>query len=97
MNLALIIENLSASDSRTIVAKRPWSETSEAQLVSLSDEYRVPSDVLNEGFEYFLEVDVAVNEVLGELASRLSAAQRFAAVLYYAENDAYPDWLNEMR
>lgn len=96
MNLGLIIASLSADDTRTIVAKRPWTANSEARLVSLTDEFHVPSDVLSEGFEYFLEVDIAVNEVLGELANRLSPAQRIAAVVYYAENDAYPDWLNAM-
>ena len=42
--------------------------------MSLADKYRVPIDVLNQGFEYFLEVDVAVNDVLGGLAGRLSPA-----------------------
>lgn len=96
MNLGLIIASLSADDTRTIVAKRPWTANSEARLVLLTDEYRVPSDVLSEGFEYFLEVDIAVNEVLGDRANRLSPAQRIAAVVFYAENDAYPEWLNAM-
>ncbi len=97
LNLALIVANLSSGDSRTIVAKRPWTANSEARLVSLTDEFRVPSDVLSEGFDYFLEVDIALDEVLGELADRLSPAQRIAAVVFYAENDAYPDWLTAMR
>jgi hypothetical protein len=96
LNLGQIIASLSADDTRTIVAKRPWTENSEARLVSLTDECRVPSDVLSEGFEYFLEVDIAVNDVLGDLANRLSPAQRIAAGAFYAENDAYPDWLNAM-
>lgn len=97
LNLALIIANLSADDTRTIVAKRPWTANSEARLVSLIDECRVPVEVLSEGFEYFLEVDIALDEVLGELAIRLSPAQRVAAVVFYAENGAYPDWLTGMR
>jgi hypothetical protein len=97
LNLALIIANLSSGDMRTIVAKRPWTASSEARLVSLTAEGRVPSDVLSEGFEYFLEVDIALDEVLAELASSLSPAQRIAAVVFYAENDAYPEWLTEMR
>jgi len=96
LNLGLIIASLSADDTRTIVAKRPWTANSEARLVLLTDECRVPSDVLSEGFEYFLEVDIAVNEVLGDRANRLSPAQRIAAVIFYAENDAYPEWLNAM-
>lgn len=95
MNLASIIANLESADNTlTIVAKRPWTANSDARLVSLTDEYRIPNDVLQEGFEYFLEVSIARDEALGELAGRLSPAQRVAAMVYYAENDAYPDWLN---
>ena len=96
MNLGEIITTLASDDTRTIVARRPWSANSEARLVTLTNEYRVPSDVLREGFEYLLEVDIALNEVLGERASRLSPAQKIEAVVYYAENDAYPDWLNAL-
>ena len=95
MNLASLIADLESVDNTlTIVAKRPWTANSDARLVSLTDEYRIPSNVLQEGFEYFLEVSIALDEVLGELASQLSPAQRVAAIVYYAENDAYPDWLN---
>ncbi|KWW35018.1 hypothetical protein [Cupriavidus metallidurans] len=95
MNLASIIADLESADSTlTIVAKRPWTANSGARLVSLTDEYSIPGNVLLEGFEYFLEVSIALDEVLGESASRLSSDQRVAAIVYYAENDDYPDWLN---
>ncbi len=97
MNLASIIANLESVDSaRTIVAKRPWNASSEARLVLTADDGRIPSGVLRDGFEYFLEVSVALDEVLGSRADRLSPTQRLAAIIYYAENDAYPDWLNAL-
>jgi hypothetical protein len=65
--------------------------------VSLTDKYSVPGEVLSEGFDYFLEADIALNDVLGELVSRLSTAQKIAAIVYYAENETYPDWLSAMR
>lgn len=95
MNLASIISDLESIDNTlTIVAKRPWTANSHARLISLIDESGIPNNELQEGFEYFIEVSIALDEVLGELASRLSPAQRVAAIIYYAENDAYPDWLN---
>ena len=95
MNLASIIADLESADSTlTIVAKRPWPANSDARLVSLTVEISIPGYVLQEGFEYFLEVSIALDEVLGEFAGRLSSDQRVAAIVYYAENDAYPDWLN---
>jgi hypothetical protein len=97
MNLGSIIASLvSVDDSLTIVAKRPWNADSEARLISTADGGRIPSAVLRDGFEYVLEVSVALDEVLGERADRLSPAQRVAAIIYYAENDAYPDWLNAL-
>jgi hypothetical protein len=64
----------SVDNTLTIVAKRPWTANSDARLVSLTDEYRIPSNVLQEGFEYFLEVSIALDEVLGELASQLTGS-----------------------
>jgi hypothetical protein len=97
MNLASIIANLEAlDDSLTIVAKRPWNADSEARLISMTDDGRVPSDVLRDGFEYFLEVFIALDEVLGEFANRLSPAQRVAGIVYYAEHDSYPDWVTTL-
>ena len=94
MRLRDIIDNLeSVDDSLCIVAKRPWKPDSEALLVQLTDDYRVPGETTEQGYEYFLEVSVALGEVLDGLNSALSSDQRFSAVLYYAENDAFPDWL----
>ncbi len=96
MKLAQIVAMLESSDeSLCIVAKRPWSSDSEAKLVSFTEEFRISEEVLANGYKYFLEVSVAVDDVLtGPVA--LSAEQRVAAVIYYAENDAYPEWLNEL-
>jgi len=98
MNLRHIIADLYSTDeSLCIVAKRPWSPDSEAALVRLTEDYRVPTDIQNAGYEYFLEVSVAVDEVLGDIGRSLSPAQREGAILYYAENDAYPTWLGDLR
>ena len=97
MTLASIIAALESIDeSRTIVAKRPWCADSEARLISTADDGRIPVAVLATGLEYFLEVSVALDEVLGTRAGRLSHDQRVATIIYYAENDAYPDWLNAL-
>jgi hypothetical protein len=87
----------SLDDSLCIVAKRPWSPESEALLVRLTADWRVPQEVLIQGHEYFLEVSVALDEVLDGLGDKLSPEQRVDAVLFYAENDAYPEWLCALR
>ncbi|WP_457332336.1 hypothetical protein [Rhizobacter sp. P5_C2] len=96
MRLAEIIANLEAADdSLCIVARRPWTPDAEAKLIALTDDYRVPQDVLADRYEYFLEVNVAREEVLMDRL-RLSPEQRVAACIYYAEYDAYPEWMNDL-
>lgn len=94
MRLRDLIGNLeSADDSLCIVARRPWTSESEALLVRLTDDWRVPPEVLVTGLEYFLEVSVALDEVLDGIGDKLSGEQRVAALIHYAENDAPPEWL----
>ncbi len=94
MKLADIVIGLeTADDSLCIVAKRPWAGDSEAKLVCFTEDFRIPEEALSGGYEYFLEVSVTRDEVLsGPVA--LSNEQRITAVIYYAENDAFPEWLN---
>lgn len=98
MNLREVVELINReSDAMCIVAKRPWGPESAAALVRLTDEYRVPDETLKQGYEYFLEVSVALDDVLEGVEDVLSTSQRFEAVLFYAENDAYPSWLCAVR
>jgi hypothetical protein len=98
MTLFEIVSQLeSHDDTLCIVAKRPWSKTTEAKLVSFTEDYRIPEHVAAQGFEYFLEVSVALDEVLHGVRAPLSKDQRYEAVQFYAENDAFPQWLNELR
>jgi hypothetical protein len=98
MHLREIIDRITPEvDQMCIVAKRPWKPDSEAQLVRLTQDFKIQGEVLDQGYEYFLEVSVALDEVLDGLNDVLTSEQRFNAVLYYAENDAYPDWLCAIR
>ena len=93
MHLQEIIDRIEEEDDDLcIVAKRPWHKDSDALLVRLTEDYRIPADAQNQGYEYFLEVHVALEEVLKGLLDKLTLEQRLEAVLFYAENDAYPEW-----
>ena len=72
----VIAELESADDSLCIVAKRPWMPDTEALLVRLTADFRVPKDVSAAGYEYFLEVSVALDEVL-DTVKRSATAARF--------------------
>jgi hypothetical protein len=81
---------------KTICLRAPWTADSEARVVELDEESRLPPDALSDGFEYFLETFVAL-EVLDGLRNRrvVSTEDACNLILYYAENDAYPEWANK--
>lgn len=97
MKLTEVINQLSALPSETYVCvRRPWGHDSEAVLVPFPPDLRIPAEVQECGFEYFLEVSTA-NKILEPfLAAGPTPSQVFDFVLYYAENDAFPDWANEL-
>ena len=98
MNLAQVISELKPSDANLcIVARRPWLPNSSAKVVAFNEDYSVPESATLAGYEYFMGVGTLVEEVLVDIGSGLTTSQRLAAVIFYADHDAYPDWLNAMR
>ena len=84
-------------DEITIYARRPWGRDAESALVRETGVRYEDNDAIREaeaaGFEYFLEVHVAMEvlEVFGERPP--TADERFRLILHYAEYDAYPEWV----
>jgi len=79
-----------------ICAKRPWNKKSETLLVPFTDDFCIPQDVKDKGFEYFLEIDT-VNEILEGFIDRLSTTEKVCDfIIYYAENDAFPEWAEDL-
>jgi hypothetical protein len=81
---------------KTICLRTPWTADAEARVVELDEESRLPPDALSDGLKYFLETEVAL-EVLDGMRNRRAISTEDAChlLLYYAENDAYPEWANE--
>ncbi len=78
-------------DDCFVGVRRPWTPSSEAVLVPIPPDMRFPAEARAQGFEYFLEVSI-INEILADFSnSEPSAGQRAAFVIYYAENDAFPE------
>ena len=95
MTLGDIVRDLdSLSGDLCIVARRPWSGSSEAMLVRIGPD-PLPQHVKDAGFEYFIEVYILRDEVFGDWSASLNTSERLSVATYYAENDAYPQWLNE--
>lgn len=81
---------------KTICLRAPWTADSEARVVELDEESRLPPDALSDGLKYFLEASVAL-EVLDGLRHRriITTEDACNLLLYYAENDAYPEWADK--
>jgi hypothetical protein len=95
MDLGTFIDRLPGGfdDGLCIFAAKPWSATSPAAAVQLDDQFRPPKDVLEQGLAYFLEVHVA-NEVLEVFGDRPpNATEKRNLLIFYAENDAFPEWV----
>ena len=92
-----VIRDLEALDRRAVIcAKKPWTPESEALVALPDDDGGIPADVKAAGFVYFLERHVA-EEVLEvfEDSQGVALEKRIALLIFYAENDAYPDWVYE--
>ncbi len=87
------IRQLNQLDEELLIcAQEPWSRSSEVRLVP-SPDGRIPADVAGAGYKYFLGVATA-NEVLEVFGARTpSIGEMVDCLIYYAENDAFPQWV----
>lgn len=94
ITLAEVLDSLEAlNEDNCIFARKPWRTDALAIVALLTDDFRIPAEMTDEGFEYFLEVHVA-KDVLKVFENRQPTPQECRdLLLYYAENDAYPDWV----
>ncbi|MBX3725015.1 MAG: hypothetical protein KF823_03760 [Xanthomonadales bacterium] len=90
MTLATIVPRLPSfdqDDEMVIHMRQPWSLSSDCEVVSHDAKERAEQD----GFEYFLEVAVALEVLEGYADRDLSLDEQSARLLFYAENDAFLD------
>lgn len=87
LDLISRIEELAQEE--VICAKPGWTPDTEALVVALPEDCRIPEGVLAMGYEYFLEVDV-IRQVLQEFQLRpdATARERCERVIHYARFDA---------
>jgi hypothetical protein len=87
IDLIVSIAQMDAED--VIFAKPNWQPESEARVFRLTEDYRVPEEAKELGYEYFLEVDV-IRQVLEEFRERADASleAKCRRVVDYATYDA---------
>lgn len=85
-----------ADRTAVICAREPFSCSADAVIATFTADFRVPDEVLEAGFQYFLgrdEVVKLLEQVAKKRASRESQAE---FVAHYAMFDAYPSWFNDL-
>jgi hypothetical protein len=82
---------------KTICVREPWTADAEARVVETDEDGRIPQDALSDGLRYFLETTVAreVLDVLRDRPTKSATEDACNLLLYYAENDAYPEWADK--
>jgi hypothetical protein len=79
-------------DCSVICARAPFHQMSEAVIVQMEEDGRIPDQVKKEGYAYFLETN-GVNDLLEMVGKKRSSRETKAEfVCYYASWDAYPAW-----
>jgi hypothetical protein len=95
MKLIDVIRHVNEADGMTICVRRPWSANSDACLVSVAPMSKIPEQIIDDGYEYFLEGSVLREVLEMPEAERASDEGKVNLAVYYAENDAYPPLLYE--
>ena len=93
MKLIEIVSKLNDPPEETFICvRRPWNHNAESVLVPFNDDLSIPQEVKSQGYEYFLEVTTAREILDAFLDKKPSLEQVTDFIIYYAENDAFPEW-----
>lgn len=83
-------------ENEVLAAKPPFTWGAEAKFVKLMDDYRVPQDVLDAGYQYLLGRDDLLSLLLflkGKAVSHKTVAE---FIIHYALNDGPPTWIDDI-
>ncbi len=84
----LILEINDETISSFVCARRPWTFESDAIIIPMPDDCRIPDEIKQSEFQYFLESTIIV-EIKQDFSERPTKAL-IETIIYYAENDAFP-------
>lgn len=76
-----------------LCVRKPWGSSAECVVFLPDESLIIPKHVKDAGFVYFLAVH-EIRQLLGELGDDppRTHEEKVNFLIYYAENDAYPDW-----
>jgi len=85
---AILMIKKDANDSM-ICARTPWVPDADCIVIPMPDDYRVPDEIKSSGYKYFLEKSI-IKEFKTDFSNKTDS-EFVEFVIFYAENDAFPD------
>lgn len=82
-------------DLATLFVRRPWTASSECAVILFENGISQVKFTAPAGLEYFLEIHVAL-EALEVFTGPPTLQQSVDLLVFYAENDAFPEWAFEV-
>lgn len=85
------------SDDMVLVAKPPFTWASEARYIELTDEFCVPSQIADEGFQVVLDHEDLITQLDYLAEKKISERTAAEFVAHYAVHDDWPKWFNDLK
>ncbi|MGJ9419111.1 hypothetical protein ACHAC9_15305 [Massilia sp. CMS3.1] len=85
------------SDDMLLVAKPPLTWGSEAKYIALTDDFCVPSQIANEGFEVVLDHEDLITQLSYLAEKKVSGKTAAEFVAHYAVHDDWPAWFRDLK
>lgn len=80
-------------ENEVVFMRRPWGVDSDIVVGELEKDCSVPVWAKDGGYEYFMEV-FAIRDAISPVEDKGLCFRRMGElVVFYAEYDAYPDWV----
>lgn len=84
-------------DDMVLVAKPPFTWGSEARYIALTDDFRVPSQIADEGFEVVLGHEDLITQLDYLTEKKVSEKTAAEFVAHYSVHDDWPAWFRDLK
>ncbi|MGX4641464.1 hypothetical protein [Massilia sp. SYSU DXS3249] len=85
------------SDDMVLVAKPPFTWGSDARYIVLTDDFCMPSQVADEGFEVVLDHEDLLTQLDYLAEKKVSEKTAAEFVAHYAVHDDWPAWFRDLK
>jgi hypothetical protein len=97
MTIEEALANVSTlADDDVLVARSPLTWAAEARFVKYTYDYRIPADVLSQGYKYLLGRDDLIDILEFAKTKKLGSRSVAEFLIHYCVNDVFPAWIDDI-